>query len=369
MRELFKTPFGSRLYGTFTESSDYDWKIVHLPELRDLLIHNDGFKNKFYSTSSKEYKNTSDDTDTEYIALQTLARDVIKGQAYAIEVAFAIKQMHRIDGAEVYGSQVLHIVDETPVCDHEIRHFVNELLEFYLTSQMSGMVGYAYHQAKLYSAKGDRLNFLRDVQDVLLDAIANGQGDTTIHNLTTNETRVGWDFRSALVELEKQHPEWFEYKAIHIDETKNKYYSLKLFKKTYLGTSKILHVSRILDKAIAAYGSRANQAAINEGHDWKALSHAVRVTYQAIELLEQCTLSLPLRSEYVAVLKAIKAGSVDFDKVQALLEANVDLIDSLKETTELPEYTEELMEEFEEWLKEWMVYMYQIRDAEDYMIE
>lgn len=363
METLFKTPFGSRLYGTFTETSDHDWKVIHLPDVRKLLIGDKVLKNVFYSTSSKEFKNNADDTDTEYIALQTLARDVVAGQAYAIEVAFAMVNADNIEGTEFLGRDLwtYNASTDTRLARNDaVRAFIKELLAKFLTSQMNGMVGYAYHQAKLYSAKGDRLNFLRELHQVMLDAIGRGEGSTTIHNLATEHSDNGYDFVRPLYALMKQYPDWFEFSAIHIDETKNKYYSFKVLKKTYLGTSKISHVSNLIEKAIGAYGSRANKAAENEGNDWKALSHAVRVTYQAIELLETGALRLPLQPHICDILKRIKAGEVDFEKVSNLLNANVDLIDGLKATTCLQPFTEQLREEFDEWLSWEMMSFYNL---------
>lgn len=361
METLFKTPFGSRLYGTFTETSDHDWKVIHLPDIRKLLIGDKVLKNVFYSTSSKEFKNNADDTDTEYIALQTLARDVVAGQAYAIEIAFALVNADNIEGTE-FTSRDLWIynssTDTRLARNDALRAFIKELLAKFLTNQMNGMVGYAYHQAKLYSAKGERLTFLRELHQVLLDTIDRGDGEKTIHNLTIQHDPNGWAFQQPLDDLQAKYAEWFDYSAIYVDETSNKYYSFKVLKKTYLGTSKVKHVAGLIEKAIAAYGSRANKAAENEGHDWKALSHAVRVTYQAIELLETGSLVLPYKPEICGILKKIKAGEVDFETVSNLLTANIDLIDSLKLTTTLQPSTEILHKEFEEWLSWQMMSFY-----------
>lgn len=363
METLFKTPFGSRLYGTATPTSDYDWKVIHLPDIRKLLIGDKVLKNVFFSTSSKEFKNNADDTDTEYIALQTLARDVVAGQAYAIEIAFAILNAETIDGTEfgdnrgwIYNSEV----DGLLAPNDALRAFIKELLAKFLTSQMNGMVGYAYHQAKLYSAKGDRLNFLRELHQILFDTIERGDGGKTIHNLTLQYDQEGWAFQQPLNELRRKYPDWFDYSAIYVDETSNKYYSFKVLKKTYLGTSKVSHVAGLIGKAIEQYGSRAQKAAENEGHDWKALSHAVRVTYQAIELLEKGTVTLPYHPHICKVLKEIKAGQVEFSTVSALLDANIDLIDSLKLYTSLRPYTEELQKEFDEWLSWKMMSFYKL---------
>lgn len=342
MNELFKTPFGSRLYGTATPTSDYDWKIIVLPAIDDLLLGNKVVGNTFYSTASQEVKNTSDDTDTEIVPIQTFARDVLKGQSYAIELAFAVKNWANIPGTQVVDSRIIN--------------FVDQLVDNFLNNQMSGMVGYAYHQAELYGAKGERLNLLTELLGVMRTF---ADTDDTIHNLTERNM----DFRIAMSKItgNATYKNWIEHKAIHIDSTNNLYYSLIVLKKTYLGTTKTAHLAKILEKTISAYGKRANEAAKNEGNDWKALSHAVRVTHQAIELLCDGTITLPFKPELASLLVDIKLGKVEFTEVSHSLTANVDIIDGLKEFTLLQPYTETLREKFDNWLVARMREFYSIQ--------
>jgi hypothetical protein len=51
-------------------------------------------------------------------------------------------------------------------------------------------------------------------------------------------------------------------------------------------TASIKTAREILQRLVTEYGQRALQAERNEGVDWKALSHAVRVGREALELFE-----------------------------------------------------------------------------------
>ncbi len=64
-------------------------------------------------------------------------------------------------------------------------------------------------------------------------------------------------------------------------------------------------------------GARAAER--NEGVDWKALSHTVRVGYEALELLESGSLTYP--SPTREHLRAIKAGEVPYAAVAAEIDA------------------------------------------------
>jgi len=71
-------------------------------------------------------------------------------------------------------------------------------------------------------------------------------------------------------------------------------------------TSSIKSAREIAQRLVNDYGQRALQAERSEGIDWKALSHAVRVGREALELLHTGKITLPL--PYAAEILAIKQG-------------------------------------------------------------
>ena len=66
------------------------------------------------------------------------------------------------------------------------------------------------------------------------------------------------------------------------------------------------------------YGDGALQAERNEGIDWKALSHAVRVGREALELLEAGKITFPL--PYAAEILGIKRGERPYEEVGEEIE-------------------------------------------------
>jgi hypothetical protein len=66
------------------------------------------------------------------------------------------------------------------------------------------------------------------------------------------------------------------------------------------------------------YGQRALQAERSEGIDWKALSHAVRVGREALELLHAGKITLPL--PYAAEILAIKQGERIYEAVAETID-------------------------------------------------
>jgi hypothetical protein len=68
---------------------------------------------------------------------------------------------------------------------------------------------------------------------------------------------------------------------------------------------------------------RALQAERNQGADWKALSHAVRVGREALEFLEtgRITLPLPFAAEILAIRRGERSYAAVGEEIERLLEA------------------------------------------------
>lgn len=326
---LFLTMFGSRLYGTMTPTSDIDWKEIFLPEKAQLLI---GRKptNVVVTTGDDNSRNTKDDVDFEYIPIQVFANDFIGGQTYAIELAYAVLSEDPQAGQEIYSMEFLD--------------FVHELTEKFLTSNIKAMIGYAMNQAQIYGIKGTRLASVRKFTDRLSEDLASGRVQRE-DKLAAYEdwARINGDkymFLSTYMNMDNKLP------AISVLE---KLYPLSIT------------VGEALDRTIALkekYGSRAHDAEDAKGMDWKATSHAVRITQQAIKLLKEHKLEFPFPQENVDQLLAIKRGERSVDEVKKLLEDLFDELDAVKETTTLPERTARMDEQFEMWLKCWMLEFY-----------
>lgn len=94
MKILFKTKFGSHLYGTNTENSDMDYKAVFLPDLEDIILKKD--KRTIHEDTKPSHinsRNTKDDVDIEYKDLREYLREAMAGQTYALDMLFAPKEM------------------------------------------------------------------------------------------------------------------------------------------------------------------------------------------------------------------------------------------------------------------------------------
>ena len=329
-KTLFKTMFGSKLYGTNTPTSDEDWKEIFLPRKEYLLV---GRKptNVVVSTGSDHTRNTKDDIDYEYIPIQVFANDFIGGQTYAVELAFAVLSEEYKAGQEVYD---LFFLD-----------FVYELTENFLTSNIKAMIGYAMNQAQIYGIKGTRLASVRKFTDRVEQALSTGEfsEDDKLSVLTAwvDENADKYLFNSTYENMDTKLP------------------AVSVLEKLYPHTITLGEVKERTLALKAKYGSRAESAEAAKGVDWKATAHAVRITCQAIEVLRNHKLKFPFDAIDIELLLSIKNGQRSFDEVAEMLTSLFAKLDAIKEITTLPERTVELDTKFETWLESWMIKFYE----------
>jgi hypothetical protein len=88
-------------------------------------------------------------------------------------------------------------------------------------------------------------------------------------------------------------------------------------------TSAIKSAREVVQRLVDEYGERALQAERNEGVDWKALSHAVRVGREALELLETGRIIFPLScaAEILAIKRGVRSYAAVGEEIERLLGA------------------------------------------------
>jgi hypothetical protein len=326
---LFKTMAGSRLYGTQTPASDIDWKEIFLPEIDQLLI---GRKpvNVVITTGGDHARNTKDDIDNEYIPIQVFANDFIGGQTYAIELAFAAISTEFKASQEVYSMEFLE--------------FVHDLTEKFLTSNIKAMLGYAMNQAQIYGIKGTRLATVRKFTDKLHQIIE--------MNPLAREYKL-----ELLTQWVEKHTDKYMFMSTYENMDVQRP-AISLLEKLYPCT---ITIGEAYDRTLMLkdkYGSRAESAEAANGVDWKAISHAVRISLQAVDILENHRLDFPLSESRIELLLAIKNGEKEFRDVEAILTMILEDLDRIKDITTLPAKSHEMEAEFEMWLKDWMKRFY-----------
>jgi hypothetical protein len=338
MQKLFTCLFGSRLYGTQTPTSDLDVKHVYLPSLDDMLVGK-LLVNKVKKTNTeKNTRNGADDVDEEFLPLQVFARDFLNGQTYALEMAFAVDGTH--------AQQELHD-DGTGLQANAYRQFVYELRSKFLTSNVKALMGYAVNQASLYSFKGERLNVVREVQ-ALLRMTANAFVNVRLSDCMVEDKQFAQMMRAVAV----KYPKYFQETTYDVGGGDMRP-CFKLLEKTLPFSDRASQASRVVEALEKRYGTRAD-AASADNVDWKATMHALRVVDEGLQLLEFGTMTFPFSQNYVDYLLDVKHGNVDLALVKDELDEKLERLKALEQTTTLRPLTQELKQEFDKWLAQWM---------------
>lgn len=297
---LIRIKHGSHLYGTNTAASDTDYKSVYLPAGKDIILQR-AEKVIDKGTGSQDSKNTKDDIDDQAFTLMKFYQMLSVGDTVATEILFSPKQ---------------NIVEEHPYWETIIKPTGMKLLN----KQCRGFVGYCQRQASKYGVKGSRVAACRDIKDVLWKAM-DDLGTTTKLSIIEED----------LENFVKSH----EFSSI---EEINNIPHLNVVDRKIPFTATIKVAYDVYAKIFENYGQRALLAEKNEGVDWKAVSHAVRVAHQAIELLEEGNITFP-RPEASHLLD-IKLGKLDYKIVQEELEKLVEKVEEVSLTSFLPEETD-----------------------------
>jgi hypothetical protein len=287
MRNIVTIKFGSHLYGTTTPNSDLDFKSVYIPDPQDILLQRvKGSINKSRPKAEKE-KNLPGEIEEESYSLQRYLELLSEGQTVALDMLFAPQWSWINENCSIEWAQLL-------VQSHRL-----------LTRKSTAFVGYCRQQANKYGIKGSRVAAARLALKTLNDLI---EKYGTTPKLAQFEGVIAQGISGVEHMLLIDIPLANGTMIRHWDVCNRK----------LPFTSSIKNAYGIVQRLVDEYGQRALQAESQQGVDWKALSHAVRVGAQALEFLATANVTFPLPN--AAHILAIKLGQLPYQEVSAEIE-------------------------------------------------
>ena len=302
MNLILLTRFGSHLYGTNTENSDTDLKGVYIPNAEDILLGRIRASISQKRKKSEHEKNTAEDIDEEIYSLDKYLKLVSEGQTVSLDMLFSPKQYH---------------LKNTYLWDCLV-----ENREKLLTKKAASFIGYCRTQANKYGIKGSRvaaardtLAFLRVLDSTTMGAKAKlGEYSDKIESFAKNKEFV------EIIDIPLANGQ--EIRHLSVCDRKLPY------------TSSVGSAYHIIENIVNEYGTRALQAEKNESIDWKALSHAVRIGEQAIELFQTHFVEFPRKN--AADLLKIKKGELPYKQVSEYIEELFVKVEDAAEKSTLP---------------------------------
>ena len=317
MKVIARILCGSHLYGTALVGSDQDYKIVYMPSARNILLQcADKLDPEEMPAIVKQLKKDAeltDDPDVEFMSYRQFLKLLCQGQTNAMDMFFAPRKFHVSEPEpEWYSVQVQ--------------------ADRWISKNSTAFVGYCRKQAGKYAIKIDRYEAVKDVVDYLAKGPEPGQKLSELKG-----------FLNTLVAT-SAHIEWIHRKTSHGSVLHFSCCQAMIPMEATVETALKTFAAK-LDR----YGARVKKASALEVEDWKSMYHAVRVAAEATELMETGKLTFP-RPER-RLLTAIRMGKVPFDKVSAIIEENLKIIERSVESSTLREnpdweYADTLVESF-----------------------
>lgn len=309
MNKILEIKFGSHLYGTSTPESDLDLKGIYVPTAKEIVL---GTYAETISTQRPKKageRNTKDDIDIEMFSLDRYLDLLCDGQTVALDMLFAPPETY------TYLDPVLA----------EVWNEIQANKHAFLSSNVNAFVGYARQQAAKYGIKGTRMDALKNTLELLEtlpphDKLIDHQ--LALVDLVERSTNLVSLEKAPLVEIiHIRGPNGRVEPHLHVAGRKIPFHGLVKYAKEVYG------------KIYKGYGERAVKAQLMGGKDYKALSHAVRVNSEALELLGTGHITFP-RPDADLLLK-IKKVEMPYEEVSEIIEIGLAKLVEAQETSVL----------------------------------
>lgn len=305
MKKLVEMQFGSQLYGTATPTSDVDLKSVFVPLGRDILLQRAPQNIQLKRHKAHGEKNLPGEVDEESFALHRYLQLLSQGQTVALDMLFAPPSAFVCEASDTW--EVIMANRSKLVC-----------------KKSASFVGYCRTQANKYGIRGSRIDDLNKVIEFL----------SGFPVLDRNGVRFG-DIQDLLREVIKDLKHTSIVNLPHPNRPDVPNLHLECCGRKAPFTLSFTEARKIFQRALDGYGDRALQAQRNENIDWKAISHALRVGYEALELFGTGAITFPL--PYAADILRVKQGLRPYQEVAEELESLLDEIDRAAERSSLPD--------------------------------
>lgn len=277
MTVLFKCIYGSRLYGTHTKKSDYDYKAIYLPSKDDILLGR---------TVDAKFTTDADGNDEERWTFHKFINLLSKNEHNSLNILYAdTNKKAVIEMSDFWRDNIVSQKDAL------------------ISSNVKASLGFMRHQINRYVVRGDRLNDIQNAVDVL-SAICD---DTSSQKMLPYRT-----------EIESAICEGREFSTTVTLEDGVDYLEV-CGKKVPFGSS-VKEALSVYQNRLNEYGERAKIAANLSGVDWKGVSHCLRIGEETVSLLKGEGIKYPLKN--ASYIRKVKLGQRPkeevFDKIEKM---------------------------------------------------
>lgn len=295
-KRILKVFSGSYSYGTNTENSDKDYLGIYLNTKEELLgLQSSEELTENIISKAENGRNTKDAVDCKYFELRKFCRLALKGNPTILEILFVNKE------------NILEITKE----GEELLSLRNEFLS---KNIYNSFMGYAFSQKKKAFIKSENINHIERFYNWINTFVS--VKNSPISNMTFN------DFYNAI-----------ENKSVF--ENHIKFYQNEHNDTMFQCGDLKFPINIIMKKLKDSLKERLNKASwrkdgiLQYGCDYKFMSHNVRLLLEGMEIIKTHNLILPL--QYRELIKSIKLGKIENNKIIELMDKYEDEFHLLKE--------------------------------------
>lgn len=307
MIALVEIKFGSHLYGTSTPASDVDYKSVFVPDADAILLQRIRATITDKRPKQPFEKNVAGEIDREAYALHRYLQLLAEGQTVALDMLFAPRWAMAADPDPVW----------VEIWENRTR---------LLSRRAASFIGYCRTQANKYGIKGSRVHAVREIVGWFDEAIA-------VHGHLARLERAADTLPTFIIDRKLEHTAVIPIE--HPSRPGQPIMHLECCARKAPFTTSLKDTRAIYARLLDEYGARALQAERNENVDWKALSHAVRVGMEALELLATGHITFPLPD--AAHVLRIKKGERPYAEVAEEIEGLLERVEAAERVSSLPE--------------------------------
>jgi hypothetical protein len=253
-------------------------------------------------------RNTADDVDDELFSFQTYMELIRQGQTVALDMLFTPVKFYCDD------------VTVSPLW-WEIVNNREKLIH----KGTNAFVGYTKAQAAKYGHKGDRLSAL----NLFMNTAKDWNGHKELGDYASEISVLVNAAASKEVEIV------FIPTPNGSSGDMRDMPHLSLANKKVGYTCTVDYARQVWQLALDKYGHRAKLAESNDGIDWKATMHAVRIAAEAKQLLLTGEITFP-RPEAELLVK-IRTGQIRYQEVEELIEEGLAGIKDAEQRSILPD--------------------------------
>lgn len=359
---IYLSQYGSHLYGLNTENSDLDFRGVYVPNLDDIILKKDKDEinteielwevrdsNKENPTYHIEEPTTLINSwylrkvkvDIKIFSLQKFIQLCSKADTNALDLLFSLNnnnipqytysvttRQKKEEPKSLWNNSVY--VAKSYIPFWYILQHKDKLIN---TDRLESPITYAFKQATKYGIKGKRLKVLQEVLECALN-LWKSKSEAYVRDLVVYEP---------LQHLFEDEPDHLKTVCLDNKGTEDYYlyvcgvqhqFNLELHK----------FIKRIEEKINKEYTSQRTKDAA-DGNDWKALSHAIRVSLEVKQLLEDGTITFPCIEN--RFLLRIKQGKISREVIDEFFNKQLsNILEKVKLNKFGWKYDEEFWNEF-----------------------